>query len=203
MGGLGHLISSWTVLNSGVPASPSSSKRAASTLVSVAPACSRRCSAVSRSASERDAVASRGDLHVDVARKQVEDRLRDADVGFDAADERLVASAQVEAVRAGGGEDRLRQPRRVAEVIGDLGNGVAEPARVLLGDEHRHAEGLGAPDENRRAGRDVCECGDRLAEGLLHVDHDEHSAAAVEQACGHGASLPGSGAAATANARSR
>ena len=158
---------------------------------------------MSRSASVRDAVASRATCTSTSPREQVEHGLRDADVGLDAADERLVAAAEVEALRAGGREDGLRQPRRVAEVVGDLGDGVAEPARVLLGDEHRHAERLGALHEDRGAGGDVPEGGNRLAKGLLHVDHDEHRAAAVEQARGHDASLPGSGAAATANARSR
>ena len=95
------------------------------------------------------------------------------------------------------------EPRHALEVLDDLGDRRAEPARVLLGDDQRQAEHARALREHRRALRDLLEALDRRPERLLHVDDDERGPLAVERRGAHAAELPSSGAALTANERSR
>jgi hypothetical protein len=136
--------------------------------------------------SRADRVA--GDVHLDLFVDQVEDRLVHADMGFDPADEGLVAPAEVKAIRLDGGEAQLLgRLHPVGQVLGDLGHGLPEPLGVLLGDQYRHAHRLGALDELRHRSRDLLERRDRLAEPLLHVDDHQRRPPAVELHSAHAA----------------
>jgi hypothetical protein len=121
------------------------------------------------------------------------------------ADEHLVATLEVEALGPGGGEDGLGMAFDAVEVRGDLGDRVAQAARVLLGDHDGQAERASPLDEDRDLAGDVVEARHRLAEGLLDVDDHQRGARAVERggAHAHEGAPPCRGAAVTANPRSR
>ena len=169
-------------MNSGVPARSQSSNSAASTLVSVAPARSRRCRPDLAVGAWREPTASAATCTATPRSSRSSTVWRDADVGLDAADERLVAPAEVEAVGAHGGEDRLLDgaPRRRA--ARPRPTVCSRPLRVLLGDEDRDAEDRARP---RRAGRTARATSSKRAvgaEGLLDVDDDERGAVASSSA---------------------
>ena len=130
-------------------------------------------------------------MHLDAALEQVVRRLRDADVGLDAAHERLVAAVEVEAVGAAAEKQVFSTGSTVAQLL----DGAAEPLRVLLGDHDRDAEDLRALHQAARVLDDVVEVLDGGPEGLLHVDHDERGPLPVER--------PHAGTAPMANERSR
>ena len=98
---------------------------------------------------------------------------------LDPAHDRLVAAAEVEAVGAHGGEDRLLD--RLLVLQADLGRDRPEALRVLGGGDDRHAEDARALDEPAAGGRHVVE-GRVGAEALLDVDHHEGGPLALEQA---------------------
>ncbi len=81
-------------------------------------------------------------------------------------------------------------------MLGHLGHGVAQPARVLLADQHRHPQSARPLDEHGGVVRDLLEAVDRLAKTLLDVDHQQRGSRAVK----HGGRAH---AALSANARSR
>ena len=60
------------------------------------------------------------------------------------------------------------------------GHRAAEPLRVLLGDEHGQPEHARALHEHGDVGRHPLEVEHRGPERLLHVDHDQRGARAVE-----------------------
>ena len=123
----------------------------------------------------------RGDVHLDPGVEQVEHRLVDADVGLDPADQRLLAAAEVEALGLRGREaDLLHRRHPAGQVVCDLGHGLPQPLRVLLGDVDRHLHRRRAADQRRARIGDRGKVGDGPAKGLLNVDHDQRRPVAVE-----------------------
>ena len=88
-----HLISPWIVLNSGDSAPPSSSNRAASTLVTTAPAASILCRPELAVLLRARGHGVAGHLDLVPALDQVVNGLRHADVRLDAAHERLAVAS--------------------------------------------------------------------------------------------------------------
>src|SRR5436190_22320340 len=101
---------------------------------------------------------------------------------LDPAQQHLVAPPERagEAVGVERAERKLLHTPHALEVLGHLGHGLAEPLRVLLGDEHGQAEHPRPPDERGHAPRDAVEVEYRRPEALLDVDHRERRAAPVE-----------------------
>jgi hypothetical protein len=113
-------------------------------------------------------------VHLGAALDQVQGGLGDADVRLDAADQSLIALAEVEPLDAGGGElDLLESLRARWQAVGHLGHGRTEPLRVLLRDDDRDADRGCAADEHRGARGNLIEAVERLAKGLLDVDDDQ------------------------------
>src|SRR5690606_9875701 len=121
---------------------------------------------------------------------QLLDRLPDADVRLDAGDHDLVAArrAQRVEVRAQAGRAEAREAR-LLEARGarrharrDLLAGRAEPLRVLLGDDDRHAEDARRLEQAPRARERARLLVQLAAVGVLQVDHEQQRAGAVQQA---------------------
>ena len=162
-----------------MPARSQSSNSAVSTLEETAPARSILLNPTSRSPGWREPTASRATWTSTPLREQVVHGLRDADVRLDAADDRLVAAAEIEPVGAHGGEDRLLDGLLLLQA--DLGRDRPEALRVLGRRDHRHAEDPGALDEPATGGRHGAE-GLVGPEALLDVDHQDGGPLALEQA---------------------
>ena len=90
-----------------------------------------------------------------------------------------VAPVQLEAVRAGSGEDALLDHGLLVQA--DLGHARAEPFRVLLADERGDVEDACGLEQLCGCLGDACE-GGIGTEALLHIDHDERGVFAREQA---------------------
>ncbi len=177
-----HLTIACTCLNAGSVCRAEQLEQGHLDARHLGPARSIRARPMSRSASVREPTASAATWTSVPCVDQVERGLSDADVRLDAADERLVAIAEVEALDVGGGEAHLLERLRAGgQIVGDLGNRGAEPPRILLGDDDRNADRGGAPDQ-RRAARAATSSKpvERLAKGLLDVDHDQRRAIGVE-----------------------
>ena len=100
----------------------------------------------SRFAAVREVTASRATCTSTPRGEQVARRLRDADVGLDPADERLVAPVRGRTRRRAAAEKQVFSTGSTpSQVLRDLGHGRAEPLRVLLGDHHRHAQDRSRP----------------------------------------------------------
>ena len=67
-------------------------------------------------------------------------------------------------------------------MLGDLGHGLPEPARVLLGHEHGHAENARSLHEHGGVVGDGVELPHRVPERLLDVDDHERGAVALQRA---------------------
>jgi len=87
--------------------------------------------------------------------------------------------AEVKAAGSDCGEDRLLYPALVLQP--DLRRRVPEPFRVLLGDDRGQREQARALHE---LGARLGDAGERVIgpEAILHVDHDQRRALALEQA---------------------
>ncbi len=66
-------------------------------------------------------------------------------------------------------------------MLGDLGNRVPEPFRILLGREHGNAERRGTLHQHGHRTRDPLVLVQDGAIGLLHVDDDDDRGVAVEE----------------------
>ena len=120
-----------------------------------------------------------GKVHRDALLEQVERRLRDAHVRLDAAHDRLIAAVHGEALRARRGEDALLD--RLLAVEADLGDGVAETFRILLGDDARELHDARATQQHGAILGDLAER--RVAaERLLDVHDYERRAGTIELA---------------------
>src|SRR5262249_19653309 len=105
---------------------------------------------------------------------------------LDACDDDLRAARRrqrIEQARRSGAAhgDLLDHLRPGRQVCGHLGRGVSEPLRVLLGDQHRHAEQAATSQQLRRALHDGVPAVQHAAVGLLQVDQQRYRALAMEE----------------------
>ncbi len=169
MRGPSQMMSFWMALNSGLPARSSSSKSAASTVVTTAPARSirsrpRRWSTVAR------AGGVGGHVDLDAIGEQVVDGLADADVGLDPADDGLVARRRARTPRRGRRRRRSSRWRLVLEA-----RPRARCGRGLWGTARSRGGQLENPRALEQGGACVGDCGKAPvgAKALLHVDDEQ------------------------------
>jgi hypothetical protein len=119
-------------------------------------------------------------VHLHAAIEQVVSRLRDAHVRLDPAHERLIAPAEVEAVRRRRREADLGDRLDPVEVLGHLRDRRSQPLRVLLGGHHRQPQDVRPAHQRGDFRRNRVEVEHGRPERLLDVHDHQSGAAAVE-----------------------